>query len=96
QLSFERMGVQFKHYGVSALWPGKHWFIRKYRTPIILRKVDQRYHEGFDAFLGQCADEVGSNASIMLELGMLGKLSEKAVGGSLPPEEAREYFHSRR
>lgn len=90
--SVTRVLTQLRNYGAATLRPGRHWFLRRYRSPILVALANQTYKNGLQTFLEQNA----SNAPIELGIGELSERSMRAIGGSLASEEAHEYFKSRR
>jgi hypothetical protein len=97
QISPARIFSQLKHYGAKALIPGQHWYLRRYRAPIVIDRGDQVYKNGFDAFV-RLLDEryPSSNPPAVLSMRTLDKLSQEAIGSTLPPDEAHRYFLDRR
>ena len=96
QISFERILTQARRYGGKALLPGQHWYLRRYRSPIVVERTDQTYKDGFDAFVRLLESRVSISPVEPLAMAELGRLSEQAIGSTLPAEEARRYYMDRR
>ncbi len=96
QISFERILAQARRYGGRALLPGRHWYLRRYRSPIVVERAYQPHQDGFDAFVHLLESRASTGSVEPLAMAELGRLSEQAIGSTLPADEARRYYIDRR